>query len=204
MKLLASQQQNNQIDSTSLVSDSYQEQFLQSLRAENASLKNQKKLKLQPPKQHPIRPNDGQEAQKRKLQPADDKTAKVRKLQPNVPPKKASPTQRPVPDLLIPKDDLKLASSGSSQASPSNATNNKSDRQSPTVSSNVPSLDKANALTLAVAQAKVQPNEMATKFQPLQTSAKPIWAKHCTPDQMASHKALMENLAQSKKNSFVD
>lgn len=245
IKLLANQQ-NNQIDSTSSkpqsdkLNKTYQEKFLQSLKTSMGDIETLKSLKQQRLSQQlqPIRPNLSpidlarkREAQKRRQQ-QDEKAAKVRKLQlPSAsqqqqqqqPPKSSPTTQRPVPDLLNPKDDKKVSMSNSSssttaQTSTSQRTNavvnnsksNAEDRQSPTVSSNVSSSDKATTnVTVAVTQAKVQStaNEIPTsKYLPLQTSSMPIWANHCTADQMASHKALVENLTQNKKNSgtFVD
>lgn len=211
-------QQANKIDSTSPTpKDSqaeFQMNFMQSLKT----------VKKSQPSLHQkqIRPNlnvsieeiaRNQEAIKRKLQMDDKSVTKVRKLQLSTPQHKTSPTQRPVPDLLMPKDDKKISASNSSPAQSSSSagaiSNNKSatDRQSPTVSSNVSSSDKSTSLTLAVAQAKVQQVDIPTsKYLPIQTSSMPIWANHCTADQMASHKALVENLTQSKKNSgtFVD
>lgn len=246
IKLLANPQ-NNQIDLVPM-SPSYQEQFLQSLQTveSNKSWKKPKPQQPQQPQQQQqqqqkqsIRPNmnlmdeRGQEIQKRKLQQVDDKTvAKVRKLHQSSPSsqQKSSPTtQRPVPDLLIPKDDKQMLSlsSGSSQAktsanSSNSVENNKTqDRQSSATTANASSSSSSSALsstslaslsdralTLAVAH-KVQSvaNEIqASKFLPLQTSSTPIWKTHCTADQMASHKALIENLTQSKKNSgtYVD
>lgn len=230
---LSTNQQNNQIDSTS-----FQEKFMQSLLVDKTGevLKNLKKLK--PSQQlQPIRPNTNlndelmrkREAQKRRQQ-FEEKAAKFRRLQPNMSPKPHKPIasnqtnfKRPVPELLVPKTDGDKKMTVSNSNSSSNTTqtstsrlntlanNSKSsseDRQSPTVSSNVSDKTTAN-VTVAVAPAKVQSSasEMPTsKYLPLQTSSMPIWANHCTADQMASHKALVENLTQSKKNSgtFVD
>lgn len=236
MKLLAAAQQNNQIDSvssmspSSLLSESYQAKFLQSLLEKGDKIESLKSLKKPKPQQQqqqqqhqqkqPNRPtlnmidelNRNQDAQKRKLQPADDKSAaKVRKLQQSsVPQQKSSPTtQRPVPDLLVPKDDKLIPSPSSStsggggggQASSTKTIeNNKTshtERASSTAASN------SNASKVQQASNESMPS---SKYMPLQTSSMPIWATHCTADQMASHRALAENLAQSKKNSgaYVD
>lgn len=236
--------QNNQVDLVPM-SSQYQEKFVQSLQTVelNKSWKKPKPQQLQQQQQQQqqkqsIRPimnlmdERGQEIQKRKLQPIDDKmVAKVRKLHQSSPSsqQKSSPTtQRPVPDLLIPKDDKQLLSlsSGSSQAktsanSSNSVENNKTrDRQSSATTANASSSSSSSlsstslastsdrALTLAVAQ-KVQSiaNELQTsKHSTLQTSPMPIWQTHCTADQMASHNALIENLTQGKKNSgtYVD
>lgn len=245
LKLLT--QQNNQIDSTlpisqhalSPYSETYQAKFLQSLLENKTSEASKNPKKLIKPSTQPIRPNLNmsaeelarkREAQKRRQQ-IEEKAAKMRKLQPATMSSSTQPTQtqtqklssvtqRPVPDLLIPKDDKKASTtltnssggSSSTQTTPIGSTkqlanNSKSqDRQSPTVSSNNSSSDKTTAnVTVAVAQAKMQStatNEIPTsKYLPLQTSSMPIWANHCTPDHQASHKALVENLTQSKKNS---
>lgn len=155
------------------------------------------------------------EAQKRKQQQQmNEEKAKVRKLQQPVPQQRSSPTtQRPVP-LLIPKDDRKVSISnsgsssgigGSSQPSSSGSLainkNISKDGQSPTVSLNA--IERTAALTLAVAQAKVQQaaNEIPTsKYQPIQTSHTPLWKKYCTAEDTASHETL-ECLMQPKKNS---
>lgn len=214
MKLPGAVQQNNQNDS--LVPPSYQEKFLQSLKGDKTAepIKNLKKPKPPQPKQQ-LRPNiidelyRNQEAQKRKLQQNDDKAAKVRRLHQTITQQKSSPTtQRPVPDLRTIDDDKKMLTSNtgqtqSSACTPNTLSNSKTskDRQSPTVSSNVSSSDKA-ALTL-VAQASEM---LASKYLPLQTSSMPIWMQTSTPDQMASHKVLEENLMQSKNNygTYVD
>lgn len=207
------------LQKTSFPDATFQAKFINSLE----TLKNSKKSKPPQQQQHQqkqsIRPNlnmrdelmRSHEAQKRKLHQLDDKSAtKVRKLQPSVPqPKSISTSQRPIPDLLIPKEEKKPSNSISGQSSSSGINalaNSRNDRQSPTVSN---ASDKSASLTLAVAQAKVQQvaNEIpSSKYLPLQTSTMPIWANHCTADQMASHKALEVNLTQNKKNSgtFVD
>lgn len=218
------QQQNNQIDST------YQQKFMQSL--ESGKLLNSPKMQKPTQQLQSIRTNLNpidrkREPQKRRPQP-DEKNndAKQRKLQmPSIPQQqKSTPTtQRPVPDLLSPRDDKKVSvtnssSSTSAQTSASrtnataamapttnNSNSSSEDRRSPTVTSNVSSTDKAT--TNVTVQAKVQPaaNEIPTsKYLPLQTSSMPIWANHCTADQMASHKALVDKITQSKKNSYVD
>lgn len=232
--LASKTQQANKIDSTSPTSKEcqadFQMKFVQSI-SDNAnvdsmnvdSMKALKKSKPPQQQKQQIRPNlnvsieeiaRNQEATKRKLHLDDKSASKVRKLQPSSAQSKSSPvTQRPVPDLLIPKDDKKVSVSNSSPAqSTSGASaavpNNKksTDRQSPTVSSNVSSSDKSTSLMLAVAQAKVQQVDIPTsKYLPLQTSPMPIWTNHCTADQMANHKTLMKNL-ENKTNSgtFVD
>lgn len=185
-------------------SETFQTKFMESLNPK--VLENLKKPKP-PQHQKQIRPNTieelvRQEALKRKLQQNDDKsTPKVRKLQPSVPvpqSKSISTTQRPIPDLLIPKDDKKTSNStGINSQSSSSGTK---DRQSPTVS-NVSSSDKPASVTLA-AQAKVQQvaNENTlSKYMPLQTSMTPLWKPFCTAAQTASHKALAENLNKTEQ-----
>lgn len=239
-------QQNNQIDSTSkattssLLDSSFQAKFIASFQT---SLKNAKtSSQSKPQSNRPALTMDEftrcQEAQKRKQQQQiDDKLAKVPKLQQTVQQQRSLPTtQRPVPDLVIPKDERKVTVSNSSSSSSSNSggggtstsnqqaqksssntnqlANNKStqDRQSPTVSSNPLSTEQqqAAALTLSVAQAKVQSvaNDISkSQHLPLQTSTTPIWAKHCSPHHQASHQALLDCLTSTvKKNSgtFAD
>lgn len=206
--------------------DTYQGIFLQSLNTSHDSpsdtlLKLKQKPKLGRPPIHASNPVNARpanaattadkmgEAQKRKPTDPDDKTdAKVRKLhrplQPHRSPSStsssstasASAVPRRVPDLIAGSRDEKRPAKPSTPTSDTASGSNAPDK--PAI------IDKA--LALAVSQAK-QPNDMAApKYQPLQTSSTPIWATLFTDEQNASHKALIDNLTQPKKNSsaFVD
>lgn len=142
-------------------------------------------------------------------------------------------TQRPLPGLVVVKEPKALSPSLSSQPSTSsgalNTSNNllssqtnnvgkKKDRQSPTVSTSssislndtVAAIEsiKQNVINTKMQQqaANMQKELAASKnnYLPLQTSAMPIWTNHFTESQMASHKQLVENLSQNKKNTFVE
>lgn len=224
LKHLANQQ-NNQIDSTSSTSQmpSYQEQYLQAL----SSLRERNDITGET-----FKSLNKHVAQKRSQQQLDERAAKMRKVQmatgsqlhlhqqQQKSQQKILPTtQRPVPDLLVPKDDRKMlvtnSGSSSSMQTPTSSknslvNNSKSsshhNRQSPSVS-NVSSTDKATTnVTVAVAQAKIQASTAneASKYTPLQTSSTPIWKPHCTPEVMASHNALAQNLTKKNSGTIVD
>lgn len=244
---------NNQSTSSTppmppMTSESYQAKFLQSLIECNKPLENLKKKQKPIKVNRPLTPSQqppsylsglmfeelGRELQKRKQESLDPKSAekamKVRKLQrPIFQQKSSSPTQRPLPELVVVKDQKSLSPSTSNQPSTSGSamnslsafaqTNNK-DRQSPTVSTSssntaTMSTDAATVLALAVTQAKMQKAAAETaaaaaaaskpkSYSPLQTSPMPIWTNHMSEIQLASHKALVENLSQNKKNTFVE
>lgn len=225
---------NNHATPTMSHTESFQAKFLQTLIEADKVERTVKKTK-------PIKPNrplqqqqqqiileEFKEAQKRKQQSTDDMAApnKVRKLQRPIMQSKSSPTtQRPIPDLVMAKDEKRIITSDvNSSTSPCTSTTSVSnplsvqttskklttDRKSPNVvtsgggngSGATTPLEKAIALVVS----KTNNELSATKYSPLQTSSTPFWKNHSTPDQMASHKALIENLTQNKKSSgtFVD
>lgn len=243
-------QQNNQIDSTSTIAQlaaastssnldsSFQAKFIDSLQNPLKRVKTPPQSKAPQPIRSAFNMVDdigrNQEAQKRKMQsqqaqPIDETwpAAKSRKIQPAIPQQRSSPTtQRPVPDLLNPKDDRKVtvsnsssssgganisgsSSSSSSQAQSSSTNslaNNKNapDHKSPTVSLNAPGLMLAAKLQKVT---KAASESSTAKYRPLETSSTPIWTNHCTIEHKASHKSMAETLSMvEKKNSstFVD
>lgn len=193
--------------------ETYQTKFLQSLSTNSEAVDNLLKLKQKPklgrPPIHPTNPSNARtnititDAQKRKTTELLDRNdVKIRKLQPQKTPSAASSAAplRPVPDLIARNlDDRRPTAKAPTSTTSGTGTSNASSDKPPIPSAT----DKAVAIS-----AKLQANkDIATpKYQPLQTSSVPIWANHSTPDQLASHKALFENLSQSKKNSstFVD
>lgn len=231
---------NNHKSSPSLQSTnhppSYQAEFIHMLGEGNKVAKKSKPIKLN----RPIHPQKTptlenvdditKEAQKRKPQPTNDGSAtnKVRKIQerPLLPSKSSPTTQRPIPDLVMAKDEKRiissetiknLTSSCTSSTNTISSTNNSisvsnnpltvqastkkvsPERKAQNSVTNATTLDKAIALVRE--QAKVNNDSGSPgKYLPF-TSPTPFWQNHSTPDQMASHNALVENLSQNKKNS---
>lgn len=221
---------------------SYQAEFIHMLgEGGNKVAKKSKPIKLNRPIQPQKTPtavenvdDPTKEVQKRKLQltNANDGSApsKVRKIQDRqLLPSKSSPTtQRPIPDLVMAKDEKRIISSETIKNSTSactsstntisstnktiSASNNplatqattkkvSPERKTQNLVTNATILDQAIANAIVREQAKVN-NDTGTpgKYLPF-TSPTPFWQNHSTPDQMASHNALVENLSQNKKNS---
>lgn len=214
-------------------SPSYQAEYEKKLGEGNKEAKKPKPIKsnrpIQPQKTSTLENLDdiSKEAQKRKLQQTNDGSApnKFRKIQERpLPPSKSSPTtQRPIPDLVMAKDEKRINSSepiknstsactsstntisstNSSISASSHATTKKVSPERKTQNSvtNATTLDKAIANALVRDQAKVNNDSGSPgKYLPF-TSTEPFWKKHSTPDQLKSHKNLVENLSQNNKNS---